>query len=111
MQILVYILAGFLALLGLMFVVGAQGQLIRLVIGIILILGGGGMIALLRLRPTHTTVSQKVDVSGEIGVKQLQCRSCGGTLSNDSLQVKAGAVFVDCTFCGATYQLEEDVKW
>ena len=111
MQILVYILAGFLALLGVVFIVGAQGQSIRIVIGVILLLGGGGLIGLLRLRPRHTTVSQKVDVSGDIALKQLKCRSCGGTLGNDSIEVKAGAVFVDCAFCGASYRLEEDVRW
>ena len=111
MQLVVYVLAVFLLLLGLVFVVGAQGQFLRIVVGIVLMLGAGGLVALLKLRPTHTTVSQKIDVTGDIAVKQLQCRSCGGTLGKDSLEVKSGAVFVDCAFCGAAYQLEEEVKW
>lgn len=111
MQLLVYVLAGFLALLGLVFIVGAQGQAIRVIIGLILVFGAGGLVALLRLRPSHTTVTQKVDVTGDIAVKQLKCRSCGGTLGEDSIEVKAGAVFIDCAFCGSAYQLEEEVQW
>lgn len=111
MQILVYLIATFLSLLGLVFIVGAQGQVTRFVIGIILLLGAGGLIALLRLRPTATTVLQQVDVSGDIKVKELKCQSCGGLLSNDAVAVKGGAAYVDCPFCGAAYQLTEQIEW
>jgi transcription elongation factor Elf1 len=46
-----------------------------------------------------------------VKLQDLTCRSCGATLSQKSLQVQAGAVFVHCEYCGAAYQLEEQPKW
>jgi uncharacterized Zn-finger protein len=32
-------------------------------------------------------------------------------LSKENLEVKAGAIFVECPYCGASYQIEEAPKW
>jgi hypothetical protein len=110
-RIVAYILAAALGVLGLIFIAGAQGQVLRIVIGVILILGAGGLIALSRLAPVHTTITQKIDLSGDVNVQDLVCRRCGGHLSQKSVSVRAGAVFVNCEYCGAAYQLEEQPKW
>ena len=39
------------------------------------------------------------------------CRNCGSTLTAKSVRVEAGAVFINCEFCGTSYQLEEAPKW
>ena len=44
-------------------------------------------------------------------LENLTCRACGGTLGKESVAVKAGAVFVNCQYCGAAYQIEEAPKW
>ena len=54
---------------------------------------------------------QKIDLSGDVKLQDLTCRACGGTLGKESVIVKAGAVFVNCQYCGATYQIEEAPKW
>jgi redox-regulated HSP33 family molecular chaperone len=41
----------------------------------------------------------------------MTCRACGGSLAKESVTVKAGAVFVNCQYCSAAYQLEEEPKW
>ncbi|MCI0411256.1 hypothetical protein L0222_00475, partial [bacterium] len=64
-----------------------------------------------RLRPKQTTFVQKVDLSGDISAQELKCKNCGSTLTNKSVAVRAGAIFISCEFCGTQYQLEEAPKW
>ncbi|HOC20496.1 MAG: hypothetical protein GYA30_12545 [Chloroflexi bacterium] len=113
MELITYIIAAVLAFFGLMFVVGMEGEVIRLVIGLILMAGAGVMIYLTKVRPRHqeTTVIQKIDLSGDVSLEQMRCRSCNGALSQDALEVRAGAIFVHCPYCGTTYQIEEAPKW
>jgi hypothetical protein len=111
MKAIIYVLAAALALLGLVFIVGAQGQVLRIVVGIVLLVAAAGLVWLQRVRPTTTTVVHKVDLSGDVRPEQLDCKSCGAHLSSRSVQVRAGAVFVECEFCGAAYQIEEQPKW
>ncbi len=100
-----------LGLLGLLFLIGSRGLAIRLIIGLILLAGGILLFAAARLRPRETTVVQKIDLTGDISARQLKCKNCGATLTNKSVAVRAGAIFINCEFCGAEYQLEEQPKW
>ena len=113
MKLVAYPLAALLGLLGLVFVVGAQGQALRVVVGVVLMAAGGALVWLARQQTKHvtTTVVQKIDLSGDVSVEEMTCRSCGGTLSQESVAVRAGAVFVNCPYCGASYQIEEEPKW
>ena len=113
MEIVTYIIAAVLGFFGVMFVVGAQGQIIRVIVGVILMAAAGVMIYLTRMRPKHeeTTIVQKIDLSGDVNLEEMTCRNCGGTLDEDALSVHAGAIFVECPYCGASYQIEEAPKW
>lgn len=113
MKIAVYIIAVLLALFGLMFIVGMQGQIARLVIGIILLVAAGVLIYLTRVQPKKEEIThvQKIDLTGDVHLEQMKCASCGGALSKDNLVVRAGAIFVECPYCGASYQIEEAPKW
>jgi len=113
MKLIAYPLAGLLAVLGLVFVVGAQGQWMRVVVGVVLWLAAAALIVLSLLRPRQitTTVVQKIDLSGDVDLQDLTCRACGGSLGKESVTVRAGAVFINCPYCGAAYQLEEAPKW
>ncbi len=113
MKLIAYPLAALLGVLGLMFVVGSQGQVLRIVVGAILLAAAGTLIwlALQKPKPSVTTIVQKIDLSGDVKLANLTCRSCGGTLSKESVSVKAGGVFVNCPYCGAAYQIEEEPKW
>jgi hypothetical protein len=99
--------------LGLVFVVGAQGQIVRVVVGVVLMLAGVALVWLARQRPSQTTtnVVQHIDLSGNVNLQELTCRNCGASLSQRSISVQAGAVFVHCEYCGASYQLEEEPRW
>jgi hypothetical protein len=113
MKIVSYVLAVLLFLLGLIFLLGAQGQILRLAIGVVLLVGAAVVIYLTRMQPkvTETTVVQKIDLSGDVSLEGMTCQACGAPLSKESIEVRAGAIFVNCEHCNAAYQFEEEPKW
>jgi hypothetical protein len=113
MEIVTYIIAAVIGFFGLMFIVGAQGQVVRIVVGVVLFGAAGVLIYLTRVRPKEqeTTIVQKIDLSGDVALEQMKCRNCGGPLDEESVSVQAGAIFVNCPYCGASYQIEEEPKW
>jgi hypothetical protein len=113
MKCVLYGLAAALGLLGLVFLIasGQTNTLPRLIIGLVLLAAAGGLLAATRLQPQEVTFHQKIDLSGDVSPQDIKCKSCGGTLGSKSVSVKAGAVFVNCEYCGAAYQLEEEAKW
>jgi hypothetical protein len=113
MKIVTYLIAAVVAFFGFMFVVGSQGQFIRIVVGLILFGAAGVLIYLTQVRPTKEEIThiQKIDLTGDVALEQMKCQSCGGALSKENLEVRAGAIFVDCPYCGASYQIEEAPKW
>ena len=123
-----YILAAFLILIGLglaliiglSFIVQAGNGgsvstgLIFLIIGFLLILGGVYIIYLAgRTKPGEVTqnVTFKVDLPANVNMDTLKCKSCGGNLTMDNIQMVAGAPVVNCPYCHTTYQLTEEPKW
>jgi len=110
-KLVAYLLAALLGLLGLVFILGAQGLWMRVVIGVVLLVAAGALVWLARQRPVQVTTIQKIDLSGDVDLEGMTCRSCGGSLSRKSISVQAGAVFIQCEYCGAAYQLEERPKW
>lgn len=111
MTIVINIFAVLLAMLGSLFIIGYQHQVGRMIIGLVLLGGGLLLFASARLRPKQTTLVQKIDLTGDVSAQQLKCKSCGSTLSNKSVNLRAGAIFITCEFCGTEYQLEEAPKW
>ena len=111
MTIVINVLAVVLGLVGLLFLVGSQGLIARMIIGLVLIAAGVVLFAAGKLRPRQTTIVQKIDLTGDVSSQELKCKSCGATLTNKSVAVKAGAIFISCEFCGTQYQLEEAAKW
>jgi hypothetical protein len=76
---------------------------------------GGGLIVFITRRVTKTPdkmeVIQKIDLSGDVQTEKLSCRNCGANLEQNSVKVKAGAVFINCPYCGSSYQITEEPKW
>jgi Zn finger protein HypA/HybF involved in hydrogenase expression len=113
MKIILYLLAAALGFVGFMFVAGSRGNVSTLVVGIVLLVAAGALIYMSRVQPqvTQTTTVQKIDLTGDVRLEEMRCRSCQGVIGKDNIEVKAGAIYVECPFCGATYQLEEEPKW
>lgn len=111
MSVVVNVFAVLLGMLGILFIIGFQGQTGRLIIGLILVGAGVLLFLVSRLRPKQTTFVQKIDLTGDISTQELKCKNCGSTLTNKSVTVRAGAIFISCEFCGTQYQLEEAPRW
>lgn len=113
MRIILYLVAALVGIIGFIFLAGSQGQALRLIVGVVLIAAGIVIVYLTRVQPRHieTTNVQKIDLSGDVNLEEIRCRSCNAPLSKDEIEVRAGAIFVQCGHCGATYQIEEEPKW
>lgn len=113
MKFILYSLAAMLGLLGLIFILGWQGSIGRIVVGLILFAAAGALVYVSRVQPepSQTTIVQKIDLSGEMNLQEIRCRSCDAPLSKESIKIEGGAIFVNCEYCGATYQMEEEPKW
>ncbi len=113
MKAVTYLIAVIVGLLGVVFLAGNQGVVLRIVVGAVLIVAAIAIVAMSRLQPraSQTTTVQKIDLSGDVDIQEIRCRSCNAPLSKDDISVKAGAIFVECSHCGSTYQFEEEPKW
>jgi galactitol-specific phosphotransferase system IIC component len=113
MKLIAYPLAAALTFFGIMFVAGSRGNIMSIVVGSILIAAALAFLwlALMKPKPVETTLVQKIDLSGDVNIEQMKCRSCGGILNKDSISVRAGGIFINCPYCSSAYQLEEAPKW
>jgi len=108
-----YALAAVVALLGAIFLIGNQVLVQRMVVGLVLIVAGIALAWLAKMKAPQPTVeiTQDIDVPGDAELEQLKCRSCGATLDEKSIELREGAIFVKCAYCGTSYQIEEAPKW
>ena len=127
-RIITYIVAAFLILIGLGLAIiiglsyivqaGSGGSvgigLVFLIIGFLMIGGGVYLIYMAsrgKMGAVTENVTLKVDLPANVRLDTLKCRSCGGTLTMDNIQMVAGAPVVNCPYCHSTYQLTEEPKW
>jgi hypothetical protein len=116
MKAVAYPLAAVVGFFGLMFIASGsyqQNGTMRIVVGVVLFAAAIALvwIALQKPKPIETTLIQKIDLSGDVSLEEMKCRSCGGTLGKESVSVKAGGIFINCQYCGTAYQIEEAPKW
>jgi len=119
-RLIVYLAAAVLLFFGVIFVLGAfspntSSQIGTLVVGLVLLAACFGLVwfggRLGKKTAEETTIVQKIDLSGDVKLESMTCRSCGGKLSSDNIKMVAGAPVVNCPYCGASYQLAEAPKW
>lgn len=116
-RIIAYLAAAILIFFGVLFVWGAfspSGSTGWILIGSISIAAGFVLIWLGRRTKAEggtQEIIQRVELSGDVSLERMSCRACGGTLSSENVKVVAGAAVVNCPYCGASYQLEEEPKW
>jgi hypothetical protein len=119
MKIIAYIAAAILIFFGVLFIWGAfspQGSASWIVIGIISVGIGFGLIWFASRRKAESqaasqNVTLKIDLPGNVNLETLKCKSCGGSLTMDNIEMVAGAPVVHCPYCKTTYQLTEEPKW
>jgi hypothetical protein len=115
-KVIGYIIAAIAIFFGILFVWGAfspEGNPAWILIGIISVLIGFGIIWFAgRKKDTETEeVTMNIDLSGDVDLDTLSCKSCGGQLDSENISMVAGAPVVECPYCGTSYQLTEEPKW
>ena len=88
--------------------------LISVVIGLVMIAGGAYLISLAsrgKMGAVTENVTINVDLPANVNMDTLKCKSCGGSLTMDNIQMVAGAPVVNCPYCKSVYQLTEEPKW
>jgi hypothetical protein len=119
LKLIAYIGSAILIFFGVLFVWGAfspQGSTGWILIGLISIGIGFGIIWLTTRSKTSQAagaenVTLKIDLPANVNLDTLKCKSCGGSLTMDNIQMVSGAPIVNCPYCHTTYQLTEDPKW
>jgi len=112
LKIGMYTLCAVVGFVGLIFLVGNQGLVARMMIGIVLIGAAVAIGWLTKAKAPERKIVQEIDLSGDVEKEQLECQSCGAPLDQKSIELnEAGAVTVNCPYCGTSYHLEEAPKW
>ncbi len=117
-KIIAYIVAAILIFFGVLFIWGAfspNGSVGWILVGIVSAAIGLGLIFFAgRKAPAAAgsdNVTLKIDLPGNVNMDTLKCKSCGGTLSAENIQMVNGAPMVTCPYCHTVYQLTEEPKW
>jgi hypothetical protein len=118
-KIIGYIAAAILIFFGILFVWGAfspDGSIGWIFIGIISVVIGFVIIWFASRQKAGAAgvaqnVTLKIDLPANVNLENMKCKSCGGTLTMENIQMVAGAPVVNCPYCKSTYQLTEDPKW
>jgi hypothetical protein len=118
-KIFAYIGAALFIVFGALFILGSGdpargGGFGWIFTGIILVAAGAVLIWLASRKPKTTAAENatyKVELSGNVKMETLKCKSCGGTLTSENVKMVAGAPVVTCPYCNTTYQLTEEPKW
>lgn len=118
-KIIGYIAAAILIFFGILFIWGAfspDGSFGWIFIGLISVVIGFVIIWFAsRQKVSASGVAQnvtlKVDLPANVNLETMKCKSCGGSLTMDNIQMVAGAPVVNCPYCKSTYQLSEEPKW
>jgi hypothetical protein len=116
-KIIAYIGAAILIFFGVLFIWGSFSSagspgwilvgLISVGIGLVLVFFASRKPA----APANQNVTVKIDLPGNVQMDTMKCKSCGGTIGPDNIQLVNGAPVVTCPYCHTSYQLTEEPKW
>jgi len=104
--------------LGLIFVVAGGND--NIIVGAVMILVAVGIFVFVyqaekvqASKPTlvSQTFNVKMEGSGKFDEKEMKCKTCGAPITEKDLKIVEGGVMVTCSYCGASYSLQEEPKW
>ena len=105
-----YIAAAGLIVLGIIFIMAAYANTIRLVEGVIFIAVAMTLLFLSRERKP-IEIRKTVSVTGPITVKEIRCPNCSAVLNPDNVQVVDGKPYFTCEYCGNKFEITEEPTW
>ena len=114
MKIVTLILAGISLFFGVLFIWGAFGTPFdsgSLIIGLITTAIGIVLLSIGMKSRAKVENVYKVDLPGEINVKNQSCQQCGSPLNVNDFKMVNGSPTITCHYCGAVYEVNEEPKW
>lgn len=57
------------------------------------------------------TLTQKLEVSGQMEAVSLKCPNCGGSIDANKMKIVSGVPYATCPYCGHTFEVTEEPKW
>ncbi len=113
LKTLAYLISGILGFFGVAFLIAGVSyvRVQWIIIGPVLLLVAFFVTYLARTKVPDQRIIQEIDLSGDVHPEEMKCNACGAPLDKDSVSGRAGGIFVDCPYCGTSYQIEEEPKW
>ncbi len=113
MKTISYLVAGLLGAVGVVFLIGSsQGNAVtRIIIGVVLIGVAAFFIYLARSKGPQMHITHDIDLTGDVSLQEMRCSSCDAKLDAESIELREGAIYVKCPYCGSQYHMEEKPKW
>ena len=105
-----YAVAAGLAVLGVLFIMAAYAETIRLIEGVIFI-AVALTIVYLSIERKPIEIRKTVTVSGPIKVKEIRCPNCHAVLNPDNVMIIGGIPYMTCEYCGNKYEITEEPTW
>ena len=105
-----YIVAAGLVGLGILFIMAAYADTMRLIEGLIFIVVAL-IIAFFARERKPIEIKKTVRVTGPIKVKEINCPNCSAMLNPDKLQVIDGKPYMTCDYCGNKFEMTEEPTW
>ena len=105
-----YIVAAGLIGLGILFIMAAYADTLRLIEGVIFIIVAL-IIAFFAREKKPIEIKKTLQVTGPIKVKEINCPNCSALLNPDNLQVIDGKPYMTCDYCGNKFEMTEEPTW
>lgn len=70
---------------------------------------GFGIIYFITRKPT--TISQTLEISGEMKAVGIKCPNCGASVEASGIKIVSGVPYATCSYCGQTFEVAEEPKW
>lgn len=107
---ILYLAAAGLAILGVLFIMAAYTDALRLIEGVIF-LAVALMIAYFSRESKPIEIKKTVNVTGPIKVKEIRCPQCSAILNPDTVQVIDGKPYLTCDYCRNKFEITEEPTW
>lgn len=102
--------AGLIVLGGLFLMAAFPPYEYRLPVGVVFLAVALGLLYFSRERKP-LEITQTVNVSGPIRMKELHCPNCGAYLNAERTIVVDGRPFIKCDYCGNNFEVTEEPTW
>jgi len=111
-KVLGYSAAAFLVFLGLVFLLASVYVISRLLVGALLTIVGVAIAFLTwRANIAPTSVKYEIETPGNLKLDSVKCPNCGAGLDPSKMEMRMGAPWVKCVYCGKEFEVTEEPKW